>query len=245
MYTDPRGGHNRKKVNTNFFKKWSPQMAYVLGLIFADGTLIDAKKSSRTCYLQISNNDKDLLKKVKEVLSSKHTLEYRPPKIRLFRNGEYFCQENHCLRIGNKEMFNDLSKLGLTPRKSRTMNLPTIPEKLFNFFLRGYFDGDGCIYLKRSNTKKFINLQIIFTSGSLSFLKSLNEVLSYRLNINIKRIYENSGVFRLKYRKREGLKILRFIYKNIEAAPYLRKKYYIYQNALFSNPQSLASNFQT
>ena len=40
---DPRGGHNRSSINQDFFKSWSPNMAYVLGLIYADGTIEDVK----------------------------------------------------------------------------------------------------------------------------------------------------------------------------------------------------------
>lgn len=38
-------------------------MGYVLGLIFADGAILDVRKSSRTCYVQIASNDKAFLKK--------------------------------------------------------------------------------------------------------------------------------------------------------------------------------------
>lgn len=77
MYTDPGGGHNRKQVNENFFKTWNPKMAYVLGLICADGAVEDVRKSSRTCYLQISNNDKSILTQVRDCLNSKHILTVR------------------------------------------------------------------------------------------------------------------------------------------------------------------------
>src|SRR4030067_800895 len=70
MYRDPRGGHNRKKVNECFFKTWSPQMAYVLGLIYADGAVEDVRQSSRTCYLQLSSIDKELLESVRTSIST-------------------------------------------------------------------------------------------------------------------------------------------------------------------------------
>ena len=60
MCRDPRGGHNRKHINENFFKTWSPKMAYVLGFIIADGSAEDVRKTSRTCYIQISNNEKSM-----------------------------------------------------------------------------------------------------------------------------------------------------------------------------------------
>jgi hypothetical protein len=45
MVRDPRGGHNRKKINEDFFKTWSPQMTYVLGFMYADGALLNTKQT--------------------------------------------------------------------------------------------------------------------------------------------------------------------------------------------------------
>ncbi len=43
-------------------------------------------------------------------------------------------------------MCNDLIGHGATIRKSLTLTFPThLDEKLIKHFLRGYFDGDGCI----------------------------------------------------------------------------------------------------
>ena len=102
MYRDPRGGHNRKGVNEYFFKTWSPQMAYVLGLIYADGAVEDVRQSSRTCYLQLSSVDKELLENVRTALSSKHAISMRRSQSRLFFGKRYLCSDLFTLRIGNK-----------------------------------------------------------------------------------------------------------------------------------------------
>lgn len=39
---DPRGGHNRYKFDKDFFKKWTPEMAYVLGFMYANGNIMDS-----------------------------------------------------------------------------------------------------------------------------------------------------------------------------------------------------------
>jgi hypothetical protein len=46
MFCDVRGGYNHNKINENFFKTWSPKMAYILGLIFADGAIEDVRNSN-------------------------------------------------------------------------------------------------------------------------------------------------------------------------------------------------------
>lgn len=184
MYRDPRGGHNRKRVNENFFKTWSPQMAYVLGFIFADGAIEDLRKSSRTCYIHLASNDKSLL------------------------------------------------KLGVMPRKSLTMKFPYIPEEYLSFFIRGYFDGDGCLYSSLSYGKIPPRVMVIFTSGSLLFLERLNQRLFDSVGVASKRVFRNGRAFRLKYTKRDGLRLLGFMYQSLESAPYLERKYQIYQQLM-------------
>lgn len=55
-------------INENFFSGWSPEMAYVLGLIITDGCI------SRTGTVSLSMNDNELLEKVKKVLGSEHNI---------------------------------------------------------------------------------------------------------------------------------------------------------------------------
>ncbi len=234
MYRDPRGGHNRKQVNESFFKIWSPQMAYVLGLIFADGAVEDVRKSSRTCYVQLSNNDKSLLNEVKACLSSTHVLSWRNPRRLIFRGKSFYCAKSYSLQIGNRAMYQDLLDLGVTPRKSLTMMFPDVPSEHLSFFVRGYFDGDGCINLSFPKQAKTPRLQLIFTSGSMRFLETLMNRLSLALGISIKNIYHNERAYRLRYKKWDSMKILDFMYRNLREAPYMDRKYQAYKK-LFVN----------
>lgn len=233
MYRDPRGGHNRKNINEKFFKTWSAQMAYVLGLIFSDGTVEDVRESSRTCYWAISSKDKSLLIQIKQAVSSNHKLYIRKPRIVKFSSGKsYLCAKNYILRIGNKVMFRDLLNLGLTPRKSLILKFPEIPIEYFNFFLRGYFDGDGCITLHTPKGQNAQRVKVIFTSGCKDFLEKLSNKLQILVGTKFKIIYSNGDSYQLSYRKYDSLKILDYMYKNLEKAPFLDRKYKIYQNIM-------------
>lgn len=233
MYCDPRGGHNRKVFNKDFFKNWSCEMAYVLGLVYADGAIEDVRKSSRTCYLTISSNDKSLLEQVKKALSSEHNIYSRKPRIVKFTSGKsYLCKESFNIIIGNKSVFDDLINLGLTPRKSLCMKFPEIPPEYFCYFLRGYFDGDGCVMIKTPKNQFAKGVIIVFTSGCKIFLETLSEKLHSCLDIKLKSVYNNGGSFNLVYRKGSGLRILSFMYNNLEKAPFLDRKYAIYKNYL-------------
>eukprot|EP01083_Nonionella_stella_P151150 482583_1 len=66
-------------------------------------------------------------------------------------------------------MAHDLIALGCTPRKSLTLEWPNeLPDQYASHFVRGYFDGDGCIHFnkdKRTFIAKF--------TGSVQFIESL------------------------------------------------------------------------
>jgi len=132
-------------------------------------------------------------------------------------------------------MFSDLLMLGLQPNKSLIMELPNIPKNYFNFFLRGYFDGDGCvnIYQRKDVNSKVI--QVIFVSGSNKFLYGLSKILTDILDLRTKTINKIGSVFKISYKAREAVKLLSFIYENLDLTPYLRYKYDRYMEYLNYN----------
>lgn len=232
-HRDPRGGHNRIQVNHNFFKNWSPSMAYVLGFIFADGAIEDVQKSSRTCYLAIVSKDISILEQIKFVMASNHKLYKRDAQLEQYPgNKGYVSGERFILRIGSKLMYNNLLNLGVTPRKSLTILFPIIPCNYLPFFIRGYFDGDGCLHLKNGKYPR-----LIFTSGSNKFLIGLSKILSITLNIPLKVAYSqlqesNNLCYHLHYNTKLSRKILAFMYQDLGKTPYLKRKYAIYQKYL-------------
>lgn len=168
---------NKHSVNSNFFKIWSPDMAYVTGFIAADGNICH---SGRGYVLHIACDDKDIIEKIKLVLS------YRGPihqKLRI--NGKI----SYSLRICDPTIFHDLDKLGITERKSLTLKPPTIPRKLVRHFIRGYFDGDGSVSL-RTNPIYKSPLNASFYTASIHMAEFLQSHLlpilgySYRGHVN-------------------------------------------------------------
>lgn len=232
---DPRGGHNRHKINENFFKAWSPEMSYLLGYIFADGAVEDVRNSSRTCYLAITSADKEILVKIKGALNSSHPLYTRKPRYMLSpRTGkQYLTRATYVLRIGNIPIYNDLLSLGLKPRKSLDIYFPKIPTLYFAHFLRGYFDGDGCL----TKTYKGIS-QVVFTSGSRHFLEGLSESLAEKIGIKQKNLNSSDRAYQIRYKKHETLKILNYMYSEIKNGLYLERKYQKYLSLLRFQPQT-------
>lgn len=111
----------------------------------------------------------------------------------------------------------------IVPQKTKILKFPRqIPEEFLPDYIRGYFDGDGCI----SQTNGY--LHISFTSGSKIFL---NEIINYFFNkgilINNKngkpKIYENSNA--INYFCQNAFEILKILYENSYEEIRLTRKY--------------------
>jgi hypothetical protein len=233
--TSSRGGHNRKQVNESFFSQWSSEMAYVLGFIFADGWILNAQNSSRTNYLSLQSSDKSLIDSIRKTMESKHRLQERKASISEIFGKKYNQAPSYRLRIGSRIMYRDLIVKGVTSNKSLDMSLPSVPEKFFPFFLRGYFDGDGCLSVHTRNGRIKPDVKIIFTSGSKKFLLALSKKLNLAISLNKKSVYKNGRAYRLSYSKNESLRILKYIYNKLDNSPYLKRKYQKYQNLMSSH----------
>jgi hypothetical protein len=234
-YFDPRGGANRCKIKTEFFKKWSNEMAYVLGFLYADGDIVDATLSSRTQYIKFTSKDKSILYNIKKLLQSSHTIHFIPSRKRLSNNGKVFKNSRlFYLKIGSKRMFADLKKIGLVPNKSKVIKFPpAVPDRYLNHFVRGYFDGDGCVYLQTAKGKRqkaiIKRLNITFTSGSKSFLQGLNSNLEKFVNLKQnKRIYNSNKAYQLRYSTSDTIKLFKFLYKNTARRIYLERKFKVF-----------------
>lgn len=206
-------------VNENFFSIWTPAMAYILGYLFADGSLEDASYL-RGKYLRVTSTDKQLIDITRSCLNSQHKIVIIPP-MSPTRKTRYF------LRIGNHKIFNDLLSLGLFPNKSLTMKFPKIPSSLLPHFVRGYFDGDGHVGVVKKGTA-FKKVTTVFVSGSQDFLKSLASEMDKVLKLKINTIYKGDKCYRLAYSTNDSVKIFKYIYKGSNGL-FLSRKYRVFK----------------
>ena len=158
----------------------------------------------------------------------------RPPQLIKFPNGKFYkSSPAYSLRIGNKIMFNDLLKLGIAPKKSLSLKMPKIPCYYFPEFLRGYYDGDGCLTLSRPASHRAYRATVVFTSGSKHFLTNLSEIISIFTTTPQRKLYQQKNWFYLTYFKAVSLKILKLMYHRTEKNKlYLDRKYERYLTLL-------------
>lgn len=198
-------------------------MAYILGYLFADGSLEDASYL-RGKYLRITSCDLTIVQAIRKAFDSEHKIIKLAPTT---ANGK----PRYFLRIGDHIIYNDLLSLGLTPCKSLKMLFPKhIPSSLMSDFIRGYFDGDGTVYLeKRKNS--YIP-RAVFTSGSKKFLEGLSSIITSHCGLTrIKKIYDSHRSYQLVYKTKEATKVLDFMFNGMDNENiFLDRKYCIYNN---------------
>lgn len=206
-------------------------MAYILGYFAADGTMVKHKNGG--CFIEFHSTDKYLIQCTRSLLKSNHVIGVRLPKL-----GKKNWKTAYRLQIGSTEIFSDLAKLGFTQNKSSVLAMPRVPQKYLPDFVRGYFDGDGCIYFKHL---KFADrklprriLQSLFTSGSRSFLQDLHKVLKKHgvEGGSLKTKHRDSG-YELLFSFRDSLALYKFMYNTaLDTGLYLPRKYTLFRKAI-------------
>ena len=178
-YKDPRGGHSRSYINQEFFRSWSPSIAYILGFIFADGAIEDVQKSSRTCYLAIVSKDISILQKIKEAMNSHHKLYIRPAQMEPYPgNKGYMSGKRFVFRVGSKAIYK--SCLFPTTRKQQPLLSFTLQHQVKQENFRIYVFGFRKSTLFR---KKVCNLPKISPNSEIdspACTSSLSNPLAFR-----------------------------------------------------------------
>ncbi|MDP3996848.1 MAG: hypothetical protein Q8P86_04120 [bacterium] len=215
-----------KNFNKDFFKVWTSEMAYALGLFSADGNFIKNKRGA--CYFSLEINDGNIIRKVKECLGSDHKIGVRVDK--------KSTKPRYRLQIGSREFYDDLRLLGFDKNKTFHLSVPLVPIEYFGDYVRGYFDGDGNVWVgfhnkHRKNSTKVI--ETAFTSCSLLFLNQLHIRLK-NSGIVGGRIYnaKNGNFSRLMFSISDSLKLYEIMYNNTCPSLFLNRKKKVFEKYL-------------
>lgn len=197
------------EINEDFFSAWSPEMAYVLGLVITDGCV------SKTGTVSLSMNDEELLEKVKKIMGSTHKITASKHQKGLY----YF-------HFARERLVADLAKHGVLPRKSLTVKFPKVPERYMADFIRGVFDGDGSVMLNKKS--KNFPLVTKFFSGSEEFINGI-EIKLQELSMPKRTIYQqktkNGLYYTVVYGHKDSIKLFNILYKNTQNELFLERKY--------------------
>jgi hypothetical protein len=162
---------NKRKysLDVNYFEDIdNSNKAYVLGLLFADGCMRKSRKQ-----IQLRLTDLDLLESIKKEINFGGDLSKKTHK-------KHY-KDTQTLTVCNIKMYDDLIKLGCLPAKSYDNKFPNIDSKYMPSFVRGFFDGNGSIYVARDSRNNSLVGEMVICSSTI-FCAQLKE---YFNNIGI------------------------------------------------------------
>jgi intein/homing endonuclease len=215
---------SHKEVNEAFFKTWTEEMAYSLGIIVTDGSIESASGN-----LRIQMTDLDVLEKIAGAMELKNGITI--PK----RRGNH--KQQYKLSICRHSFVEDLTSLGVPTNGTKTYSIGEIkvPKEFRSHFIRGVFDGDGHLAIRERVTPNGYNYQggeVTIVSASYTFLDSICKMLNDDLGTQISpREYKggNKGAYRTLYRINFSSKdivteFIRYIYAD-KGSMYMERKY--------------------
>jgi hypothetical protein len=191
-------------------------MAYVLGVIYTDGNLRannlrsgNQKETIGVSRFTVYQKEPELLCKILALMGS---------NAKLLRSK----QPLYYFHINDEGIYDDLLKLGLTPRKSLTLEFPPVPDFCLRDFIRGCWDGDGSVYFEKAGAG-----QASFVSGSLKFIEGMIVHLK-KLGLPSRTIYFNK-IRKAYYFRYSGndqcAKLFHVFYDDVPESGYLTRKF--------------------
>lgn len=227
-------GFTRKyTLNESFFEKIdSEEKAYVLGFTYADG---NNKTQGSGLMFTLSAEDAEILEKIKKALNSN-------AKIIITERMGYTLGNVAHIDFNSHKISKDLIDKGAPPNKTYKIVFPFfLSENLIPHFIRGYFDGDGCIwngkrkkmFVKDSTSKRGYknrivhNVKFTFTSNE-NFILGLQNILVEKLGFKKTKLYyrhkNNQNIATLEYSGRGNIKKL-YDYMYKDATIFLERKF--------------------
>lgn len=208
----------------NYFEEINTEdKAYWLGFIYADGYV---KTKDNILGIALSIKDKKHLEKFNNCLDSNYPIhEYKTSGG--YKKGNGYCR----LEVKSDKIKQDLIKHGVVPNKTNILEPPNIKRDLIKHFIRGYLDGDGCIWVGNKNNPKLLeryNIEFLGTDSVLNYINNylVEEGLLKRMYPHIKRKKEQL-VSTIKFGGNQiSYKVLSHLYEDCNM--YLDRKHELY-----------------
>ena len=200
--------NRRYKFDEHYMDKIdTPEKAYILGLLYADGCN-DKKYNRITLALQME--DTYLLEEIRKLFKSNKELYFKD------NSKKKNTKDTKTLVLVSEHLCQVLNDHGMVPEKSLILEWPTwLREDLYSHFIRGYFDGDGSISFS-NNTQQY---STSFT-GTNEFLEKIKEKLNLSSKANLRK---QNKVYRYEVKGNKKVKELGDkLYK--DATIYLKRK---------------------
>lgn len=225
-------------MTTTYMKDYKPEILwnkddisyYLLGAFITDGSIRTKNGKYGTC--SVTSCDYEWLVQIRNLLCPPKPI-YEPS------------QNTYSVYFTNKDILKFFLENECIPNKSLVIKMPNVPSQYLPDFLRGCFDGDGCIHI--SNDKKRHNCEIL--SASKNFADAIYE-LCKQFNPRIYCSYDK--YYKIRFNGIYAYHFLKWVYYANNKIVMLRKqekanelfRYYDEFNLENMDEHSLRSNNQ-
>jgi|SRR6185437_13259080 len=220
----PKQINNGEKIRKyaldhNYFENIDTRdKAYITGLLHADG-FINLK--SRQTRLKLT--DLDLVKEVSSKIFKDRKLYLDSSST---KNGH---KANLSLVITSQKIMNDCIKHGCVHQKTYNLEFPTtIPDELMCDYFRGFFDGDGCIYVNEGFSYRPGTMKIVATKKWVDKAKEFLHNKGIKSTIYGDKRHDNRVSDISVITTDDLVRFYNYLYKDIENQIYLKRKYLKY-----------------
>lgn len=205
------------QLNENFFESIdSQEKAYWLGFLYADGYVSKRNgklSESKGGSIELTLKKEDTYHIANFLCDIECNCPILDKEIELNGN-KYFASR---VNINSIKIVNNLIKLGCTQNKSLTLIPPNLDFELIPHFIRGYFDGDGCVAFYPDYSK--YSYSILGTYEILDYIRNMSGVPN-----NCIRSFEHKKCYELIITSKNDIeKFHNFIYT--DKIIYLQRKY--------------------
>ena len=205
-------GRNRHRkitpyhMDDTFWETWTPNLAWFLGLFYADGHIATGRDRAA-----ITAKDIEFLGQIRDMLQSNFRIQTKATTPQLIINS-----------MDRVEM---LESFGITRAKTYNMLCPIIPPHLRSHFVRGFFDGDGWV---SGTTHRRISVG--FEISSKNFADEFASIIQEETNIQASRnvrdrrgdirtgghanIHSNHIIYGIRVYCSNAIKFLHWIYQD-------------------------------
>lgn len=186
-------------VNDKYFSIQNSKMAYLMGFLMADGNI---SKTDNRVQICLSEQDADFLELFYNEIGGAPITHYTQ------NNGKQKICRWQCL---SGEIKRDLSTYDIIPNKTGFAKIPAkLNKEFYPDFIRGYFDGDGCIWIEKNSGAVGFSL----TSHNKEILEQVIDFFEENEipRVTIKEDNRYNINYSFKYRKKASEKIYKLLY---------------------------------
>lgn len=167
---DASAAARRYSVDTSVFDANTPDAAYWLGVLLADGCIRLCPNPS--IQYGVAAIDAEHVDAFRTFLKAEHPIKVRAARRTVLDGRLVHSTPLHSITIPNRQLVASLMRHGIQPRKSLTARVPKGLSRSKDFW-RGVIDGDGCLGIYRDEARLELVGSLFVVTAFARFVRRL------------------------------------------------------------------------